>query len=188
MKTFFKNLILVGVIIFLATVVRIVIDGIKDDIESSDVIVVLGNKVEVSGESSPRLKSRLDKAVELYNQNLAPLIVVSGGIGKEGYDEAVVMKRHLMEQDIPEQAIIVDSNGVDSFHTAQNIKQIMDQQKLHSAFIVTNYYHIARTKLAFKKVGIKEVYSAHANYFELRDLYSITREVIGYYFYLIRKY
>jgi vancomycin permeability regulator SanA len=31
-----------------------------------DVAVVLGNKVELNGEPSERLKYRLDKAIELY--------------------------------------------------------------------------------------------------------------------------
>src|SRR3712207_7177756 len=40
--------------------------------------------------------------------------------------------------------------------------------------------HISRTRLAAKSFGISPVYTAHASYFELRDLYSIVREVVGY--------
>jgi hypothetical protein len=41
-------------------------------------------------------------------------------------------------------------------------------------------------KLAFNKVGFEEVYSAHAEFFEARDLYSITREFFAYYKYLFQ--
>jgi hypothetical protein len=55
------------------------------------------------------------------------------------------------------------------------------------AMVITQYYHITRTTLAMHKVGINKVYSAHARIFELRDLYSLTREFIGYYIYLLIK-
>ncbi|MTI68384.1 MAG: YdcF family protein, partial [Firmicutes bacterium] len=45
--------------------------------------------------------------------------------------------------------------------------------------------HITRTKLAFEKVGIDKVYTAHAKIFEIRDLYSLTREFFAYYKYLV---
>lgn len=39
--------------------------------------------------------------------------------------------------------------------------------------------------LAMRRMGITPVYSAHARYFELRDLYSTAREVVGYPAYLL---
>ncbi len=68
---------------------------------------------------------------------------------------------------------------------AQNSFSIMQQQHLKSATLISQYFHITRTKLAFHQCGIETVYNAHANYFELRDLYSIPREVIAYYNYLL---
>ncbi len=61
--------------------------GVRDDIGPSDVIVVFGNKVELSGVPSPRLEARLDRALSLYNAEQAPCVLVSGGVGKEGHDE-----------------------------------------------------------------------------------------------------
>lgn len=43
-----------------------IIDGLNDELKPVDAAVVLGNKVEVNGRPSERLKSRLDKSVELY--------------------------------------------------------------------------------------------------------------------------
>ena len=45
---------------------------------------------------------------------------------------------------------------------------------------------ILRTKLAFRKEGFENVKGAHADYFVLMDLYSLTREFFGYYKYLLR--
>jgi len=47
-----------------------------------------------SGEPSPRLQSRLDKAFDLYSKNYFQQIIVSGGLGKEGFEEALVMTEY----------------------------------------------------------------------------------------------
>ena len=185
MKIYIK-LFVIFILFLISTAILIVSDGLIDNVKKSDVIVILGNKVELDGIPSLRLQSRLNKGYDLYKKGLAPLILVSGGVGIEEYDEAMVMKKYLVNLGIPENIIISDSNGVDSFNTAKNTKELMDEMSLDTALIVTNYYHISRTRLAFKKSGVKKVYSAHANYFEIRDLYSIPREVIGYYYYLLR--
>ncbi|MCR8656070.1 YdcF family protein [Paenibacillus sp. T3-5-0-4] len=151
-----------------------------------DVAVVLGNKVETTGQPSERLKARLDKSVELYDGGYYTYIMVSGGIGKEGFDEAKVMKSYLIDKGIPEDKIIEDSNGYNSYMTAQNTSKIMDELELDSAMVITQYFHVTRTKLAFRKMDIEEVYSAHAKIFEFRDIYSIIREFPAYYKYLLK--
>lgn len=185
MKIFIKIMI-IGIVFSAITAILIVSDGLIDNTNKSDLIVILGNKVELSGLPSLRLQSRLDKGYDLYIQGFAPLILVSGGLGKEGYDEAEVMKNYLINRGVYKDVIITDSMGIDSFNTARNTKQIMTERNLNKVLLISNYYHISRTRLAFKKSGIEKVYSSHARYFEVRDLYSIPREVIGYYYYLFR--
>jgi|GEM_PF-4070836 len=87
---------------FIAHSVIITIDGLRDELEKVDVAIVLGNKVEVSGIPSPALKSRLDRALELYREGYLQHIIVSGGVGKEGHDEAYVMKGYLVDGGVPE--------------------------------------------------------------------------------------
>lgn len=169
---------------FIIHTVFIVTDGLNDELKTVDVAVVLGNKVELDGYPSDRLKARLDKSAQLYNEGYFNYIIVSGGIGKEGFDEAKVMKNYLINKGIAEDIIIEDHNGYNSYMTAKNSKLIMDDLNVESVMIITQYYHITRTKLAFKKVGYENVYSAHAEIFELRDIYSILREFPAYYKYI----
>jgi len=68
---------------------------------------------------------------------------------------------------------------------AKNAKAIMDNMELDSVMIITQFYHISRIKLAFEKVGVENVYSAHAAYLDLRDVYSVVREFFAYYKYLL---
>lgn len=159
--------------------------GLHDTTHKADVIVILANTVNPDGSMSDRLQSRLDKGLELYRANYAPLIVVSGGMGKEGYNEARVMQQYLLAQKVPTENIIVDDTGINTLTTAQHTKDILAKRNLRSAVVVTQFFHILRSEYAFRKVGITEVYRAHANFYEIRDLYATARDIIAFYDYLL---
>lgn len=161
--------------------------GLHDDIGHADVALVLGSKVEADGEPSSRLRARLDKTVELYRAGWFPEIFASGGIGKEGYDEAVVMKAYLVAHGIPNERVIVDNSGATTFASARKTRQILRDEKLNSVLVISQYFHIPRAKLALKRFGIATVYTAHANFFEWRDIYSSLREVPGCMAYWFRR-
>ncbi len=98
------------------------------------------------------------------------------------------MRRYLTEHGVPDRDIILDSNGVDTYHTARFVAAWMREHDAHIARIITQYFHISRTRLALKRFGVVEVRTAHADIFETRDLYSIPREVLGYCAYALRPY
>src|ERR1051325_9050812 len=173
---------------FLSGAALIVADGLRDDIRPADVAIVLGNTVESDGRPSARLRARLDKAVELYRGGMFGHVIVSGGVGAEGFNEAEVMKRYLVSQGVPEGCIIADGEGLTTSQTARNAARLMKERGWQSALVISQYFHISRTRLAVERYGGRPVYSAHAEYFELRDVYSIAREVIGYGAYLARGY
>ena len=100
--------ILILLICFVVHTIIISIDGLNDDLGKSDAAVVLGNKIELDGTPSDRLKGRLDKTIELYEKGYFEYIIVSGGIGKEGFSEAIVMKEYLLENGIPSDNVLVD--------------------------------------------------------------------------------
>lgn len=161
--------------------------GLFSEVKKSDAILILGNTVETSGIPSMRLKGRLDKGIGLYKNNLAPIIIVSGGYGIEGFNEAIVMKNYLVEHGVKTDNIIADQNGNTTYLTTRNLIPIAKEYNIKSVIVVSQYYHLLRAKRAVEMVGIKEVYvSAGNSPFEIRDLYSIPREIIAYYYYLIR--
>ena len=171
---------------FILSAALIVADGLSDDIHAADVAIVPGNTVENDGRPSARLRARLDQVVTLYRPGLFPDVIVSGGVGREGFDEAEVMKRYLVENGVPASHIYVDSGGATTYLTAKNASRMMKENGWQSALVVSQYFHISRMRLALKRSGVTPVFSAHAQYFELRDVYSIAREVIGYGAYLLR--
>ncbi|HEY9285921.1 MAG TPA: YdcF family protein [Pyrinomonadaceae bacterium] len=171
---------------FASAAALIVADGLTDDIHAADVAIVPGNTVGKDGRPSARLRARLDQTVSLYRQGLFPNVIVSGGVGSEGFDEAEVMKRYLVENGVPDGRVHVDSGGATTHLTARNAARMMGENGWRSAMVVSQYFHVPRMRLAVKRAGVAPVFSAHAQYFELRDVYSTAREVVGYGAYLLR--
>lgn len=185
-RRIWKPVLVVLCLSFLFPAAAIVLDGLTDDAGKSDVAIVLGSKVEPDGRPSQRLAARLDRALELYRQGLVRHLIVSGGTGAEGFDEAKVMKSYLAARRVPAAAILVDSAGTTTWETARNSAALMRAHGFKSALIVTQYFHISRTRLALQKFGITTIHTAHPSYFEWRDLYSIAREVVGFASYMLR--
>ena len=158
----------------------LLIAGLHDDVQASDVGVVLGSKVMLDGTPSPRLRARLDRAAQLYQQGMFAHVIVSGGTGVEGFSEARVMARYLTERrGVPAAAILLDEFGNDTEATARNSAVIMHAHGYTSALVITQYFHIPRSRLALRQAGIATVHTAHAHFFEARDLYSTARELVA---------
>ena len=157
----------------------VVAAGLWDREGNADAALVPGNTVLPGGQPSPRLEARLSRALELYRAGKFPHIIVSGGTGREGYDEAVVMKQWLTTRGVPEGAVTTDSAGLTTWDSAVNTRRIADAQGFTSISVVTQYFHVPRTVLALEKCGFQEIRTAHARYAEWRDVYSTLREVAG---------
>jgi vancomycin permeability regulator SanA len=166
----------------------LILGGLTDEIGAAEVAVVFGNTVNPDGQPSVRLQARLDKALELYRQGLFANIFVSGGIGSEGFDEALVMKQYLVERGVPESSVISDNHGNNTYQTARNVAFWMKVKGYHSVLSITQYTHIPRARLALRRFGIEKVYSAHADIFEMRDPYSLVREMAAWVVYFVRKF
>lgn len=175
-----KRLAVAGVCFFFLAIAALVVAGVDDHAEKADLIVVPGNTILPDGSPSPRLRARLDAALGLYQAHWAPLIFVSGGVGKEGFDEAKAMAAYLMRRGVPAGAIVQDRFGVNTEATARNAARFMAHAGLRRALVATQYFHVPRTRLLLERRGVLVVGSAHARFFESRDVYSTPREVIGY--------
>lgn len=186
MKKWLKYIVAILALWFVGHTTYIVIDGLMDEDTTADVAVILGTTVNEDGSLSPRLKARLDKGYELYRTGKVNKLMVSGGTGKEGQPEGLVMAAYLEILGVGRQDIIVDDEGNNTYLTALHYKEAAAQQGFQSVIVVSQYFHITRCKMVFRKLGITNVTGAHAEYFELRDIYSTAREFVGFYAYLWR--
>ena len=90
------------------------------------------------------------------------------------------MKSYLVAHNIPEEHIIADRRGLTTWETGIHTATIMKERGWTSALVITQYFHIARSVLTLKKNGVLNVHHVHADFFELRDIYSTLREAIAY--------
>lgn len=167
---------------FLGHLIYITIDGLTDKNNHADIAVILGNKVNEDGTLSERLEKRMECGLLLYRAGRVKKILVSGGLGKEGFYEGDKMKAYLLKNQVPDSCIIVDNYGNNTLATVTNTLKLRDSLNFESIIVVSQYYHLTRTKMLFKKQHFINVSSVSPNYFELRDLYSLCREFFAYYF------
>lgn len=163
----------------------LIVDGLRDERINSEIAVILGSKVNEDGTLSPKLQARLDAGFQLYKDGIVSHVMVSGGLGKEGFYEGDKMAEYLILQGIPEDKITIDNYGDNTMKTAQNFARRFS--KTTSVIVVSQFYHITRCKWAFRKVGFKKVSGVHCDYFEIWDVYGCIREFFEYYGYLMVK-
>lgn len=177
-----------GVLVLLAAGAgALVFAGLHDDVQRSDVGIVLGSKVNADGTPSRRLQARLDRAGELYQQGMFAHVIVSGGTGVEGFSEAKVMANYLSTKlGVPAGAILLDEHGDDTEATARNSAAIMRLHGFASALVITQYFHVPRSRYALRQAGVPTVHAAHARYADARDVYSTAREMVALPVYWLR--
>ena len=100
---------LAGVAFYIAYLsVRIERQSTVDEAQPAGVILVLG-AAEYHGRPSPVLRARLDHALELYQQKLAPRILTTGGAGGDAvFTEGGVGRSYLIS---PRGAVGSDLHG-----------------------------------------------------------------------------
>ncbi len=157
--------------------------GLKDNGQSADLGLILGSKVNEDGSLSESLEQRLKCALNLYNKKRIKYILVSGGLGKEGFYEGTKMKDFLIENGIPSKIIFVDNKGINTLASVKNTLALQKKLKFKSIMIISQYFHLMRAKMLFKKYGFHNISTSSPKYFEIRDFYSLPREFIAYYYY-----
>jgi vancomycin permeability regulator SanA len=177
----FKRIVLVLITWFMIHVIYISLDGFVDLGKNADAAVILGSKVNINGTLSQRLTKRMECGLEMYNKGRVKKLIVSGGLGVEGHYEGNKMKEYLIQKGVPNNIIFVDNYGNNTEATVINTLKMRDSIKYNSLVVVSQYFHVTRTKMLYRKHGFKALSSVCPNYFEIRDPYSILREFVGFY-------
>jgi vancomycin permeability regulator SanA len=188
MRQSFSRLVVLGTLVFMTMALVIGLIGLQDRVGKAEIAVVLDAFIQSNGQPSARLHARLEKAAELYKKGFFSTIIVSGGVRRNGFDEAAIMKDNLLQDGIPPQHILVDRSGYTTYLTAKNTARLMRERHMQSVFIISQFYHLPRCRLAFHRFGVPVEYCAHANYFERNDIYFLAREVFAISYYALRGY
>lgn len=121
------------------------------DLKDIDCILVLGAGIR-NNKPSPMLEDRLKTSMEIFNNKITDRILVSGDHTEENYDEVNVMKKYLIENNIPSEKIFMDHAGISSYDSIYRAKKIY---KANRIIIVTQKYHLYRSLYIAKKLDIE---------------------------------
>jgi uncharacterized SAM-binding protein YcdF (DUF218 family) len=123
-----------------------------------DAIIVAGCRVDSFGVASPALCRRVEKAVALWEEGFAPLVVFTGGRVKSAFREADIAGAYAETLGVPKSAIRLESNSI---NTEENAKYAAELFPCESVLVVTDSYHILRCQIVFgryfSKVGMASV-------------------------------
>jgi uncharacterized SAM-binding protein YcdF (DUF218 family) len=179
----FACLVALAVLIYIVYLsVRIERQSGRDEAQPSDVILVLG-AAEYNGRPSPVLRARLDHAIELYRQKLAPRILTTGGAGGDPvFTEGDVGRSYLMSRGVPSEAIIVENEGESTVYSVAFAGEIINRMGLRSAIVVSDGYHIYRVKKMLEARGLRVYGSPRKDHHPepLRDYWNYIKQAIGY--------
>jgi len=125
----------------------------QDQARPVDVIVVLG-AAQYNGRPSPQLEARLDHAVELWDEGLAPAVFVTGGNQPgDAYTEAESSKNYLVGHGVPADAISMEDTGASTWESLSNFADVADEQGWERVLLVTDPYHSLRSRLIAQELG-----------------------------------
>src|SRR5580765_7499937 len=80
-----------------AIVVAVAVHASRDEATGADAIAVLG-AAQYNGRPSPVFRARLNHAAALYQRGLAPVVLVTGGVGaRDTVSEQEVGRRFLLK-------------------------------------------------------------------------------------------
>ena len=149
----------------------------EDVPDDADCILVLGAGVMDNGKPSFMLADRLDKGIELYKQNKAPKILMSGDHGRKEYDEVNTMKDYAVERDVRSEDCFMDHAGFSTYDSLYRAKEVFGAD---SVIIITQSYHMYRALYIAKKLGLK-AYGVSADTVKYAgQIYRDAREMLAY--------
>jgi uncharacterized SAM-binding protein YcdF (DUF218 family) len=145
-----------------------------DSCPSAQAIVVLGGAIRMPSmvhHASGIIDSsdRLLMALRLYHAGKAPVVVLSGGNNPLSLEEtpevseSEVMRRLLVEWGIPDPAIQVEGESINTRENALFSHRLLAPQRVGRIILVTSAMHMPRAAAAFRKAGF-DVVAAPADF------------------------
>jgi uncharacterized SAM-binding protein YcdF (DUF218 family) len=137
---------------------------VKADLQKADIIIVLEGGMYPGGELPWLSLMRTVKGVELYKKGYANKIMFSGCTGNPNplhIPEDNGMARLAVNLGVPPQAILLEDKSTRTHESALQAAEMMKENSLTTALLVTSAAHMKRSMLSFEHAGVK-VFAAPA--------------------------
>src|SRR5271155_43953 len=153
-----------------------------DEARPADAIAVFG-AAEYDGRPSPVLRARLDHALALYRERLAPLVITLGGGGDAHDSEGGVGHDYLLAHEVPEDQIIAETQSTNTEESAARLAAIARENHLNRILAVSDGTHLFRIHALCTSMGLTVVTSPRLEAHPLRfwdALMRLMHEMISY--------
>jgi uncharacterized SAM-binding protein YcdF (DUF218 family) len=146
--------LLCGLLYLVVTFVQVRRQEARDEARQVDAIMVLG-AAQFNGKPSPVLEARLSHAFDLWQQGLAPIIVVTGGKQPgDKFTEASTGAEYLIQRGVPDEAIRREVQGTTSWESIAASARFLKSEGRTSVLLVSDPYHSLRIKGIAAEVGL----------------------------------
>ena len=127
----------------------------QDQATEASAIVVMG-AAQYDGTPSPVFEARLDHALELYRQGLAPTIVVTGGNQPgDRFTEAAAGANYLLENGVPDEDIRREVDAQNSWESLAATARILEDEGVDDVILVSDPYHSYRVAHIARRLGLE---------------------------------
>jgi uncharacterized SAM-binding protein YcdF (DUF218 family) len=127
----------------------------EDQRRPADAIVVLG-AAQYNGRPSPVLRARLDHALQLYREGLAPRVVVTGGMGRgDTTSEATVARNYLLYRKVPPRAVIAQPVGRSTQASMTAVADWLEAAHLKRVILVSDPFHMLRLRMEARRTNLE---------------------------------
>ncbi|HUF98338.1 MAG TPA: YdcF family protein [Ilumatobacter sp.] len=154
-RKFAALIVLCAAFYYAVNLVLVMAAARSDDTRQVDAIVVLG-AAQYDGRPSPQLAARLDHALELWERDVADYVMVTGGkLEGDRFTEAETSRRYLVDAGVPEEAILMEDAGRNTFDSLEAAAHILLADELDEVLLVTDPFHTKRSELIAQEVGLE---------------------------------
>jgi len=126
-----------------------------DQAGPAQAIVVFGT-AQYNGVPSPVLAARLDHAIKLYERDLAPVIVVTGGNqpGDE-FTEATASANYLIRRGVPDEDVLREVSGTSSWQSLAAAVNFLKDRSIDDVLLVSDPFHSLRIRAMATELGLQ---------------------------------
>lgn len=125
-----------------------------DEARPAGSIVVLG-AAQYDGRPSPVLRARLDHGIDLWNQGMGKLLVLTGGKGYgDTTSEAAVGGIYARRHGVPDTSIVLENKGRTTRESMLAVSEILSTRGIRSAILVSDPFHMLRLSILGNRFGI----------------------------------
>jgi uncharacterized SAM-binding protein YcdF (DUF218 family) len=148
-------LLLAAASIYTIALVMVLLVSQQDQRRPADAIVVLG-AAQYNGRPSPVLRARLDHALQLYREGLAPRIVVTGGVGRgDTTSEAIVARHYLISRKVPPHAVVAQPQGRSTMASMTAVATWLGSAHLKRVILVSDPFHMFRLRMEARRTELE---------------------------------